>query len=120
MFLKQKIKQKILNKIKFINPETVLTKNSSGIVFLNGEKINPQELKLLRDEVKIIKQSKIWKILTDSLVDQARKVMFENCTSYEDLQCGKLMLYNIEVQKNILKLLEQETFDERMQKVIKK
>lgn len=118
--LKQKIRKQILKRVNLIDPQEVITKNNAGMPFINGKKITSQEMKLLRDEVKIIKQTKVWKIITDSVVDQARKVMFESCQSYEDLQCGKLMLYNIGVQKNILKLLESETFDEKMKQVLGK
>lgn len=71
-----------------------------GLELTHQEKIN------LKNEVRFFNESRLKKILMDSIYDIARKTMFEKSETFDDMLQGKMMLFNISVQKNILQLIE--------------
>lgn len=91
---------------------------SGDVLFINGVKTTPQELVQLRSEVQVIKRMKLWKILNATLGDMAKDRMTSQAHSFEDMRFGKMMLYTLDVQNNILSLIQKETLDEKMKKVV--
>ena len=85
---------------------------------LGGRLLTPPEVNQIRNEVKVLRKMKILGIIQSSLIDESKKMMFENSRSYEDMRAGKLILYALDVQNNILKNIERETLDEKMKKVV--
>ena len=88
-----------------ILPEDVMTQDALGNVYLGGELLKPEEARNLQKDAEYFQTTKLWGILTNSLIDQAHKSMFDNSKDWDDMRNGKMMLYNIGVQKNILKRL---------------
>lgn len=77
------------------------------IVKLGGEIVSPQVIARLKEEAAYIKRTDLWNIMQNRLADVARKTMFEKSKDFNDMLSGKLMLYNLQVQKDIIdKLLE--------------
>ena len=75
------------------------------IIYLNGEQISEQEVKNLREEAKLMKKLRIWKIIDETLEDHARQMMFKNSKNWEDMVFGKAILYNKSIERNIVDLL---------------
>lgn len=91
--------------------EDVITiaKDKQGNVthlFLNGELVTENEAKSLKEEVRFLKNTRLWSIFQNTLANQARKTMFELSKDYDDMRNGKMMLYNLDVQKNILSAID--------------
>lgn len=86
--------------------EDVVTQDKAGRIFLGGELVSVAEADNLQKEAKMLERMKIWKLLTNTLIDQAHKVMFNNAETYDDMRNGKMMLYNIGVQKSIVERLK--------------
>ena len=107
MGLLKRMKKKILTNIfNEIDIDDVITISKNGIVYINGDQITDGEKQALRTEAHYLEQSRLWKILTDTISDHAEKRMFINSTKWEDVISGKMALYNVSVMKNIIKLLK--------------
>lgn len=78
---------------------------------LGGIELSRQEKINLQNEVKFFNESRLKNILMDTIYDMARKVMFERSETFDDMLQGKMMLYNISVQKNILQSIENMRID---------
>jgi len=86
--------------------EDILTMDKQGNIYLGGEKLDVTVARNLKEEAIFLGESQLWKLLTNTLRDQAQKVMFEQSTSYDDMRNGKMMLYNINVQEKIIAMLK--------------
>ena len=89
-----------------VNIEDVMTADKQGNLFLGGTKLQETELDSLRAEAEFLTNTHLWKILTMSLKEQAMKVMFEQSQTFDDMRAGKMMLYNLSVQENIVNLIK--------------
>lgn len=106
------MKQQVINwLLKYllcsIDVNQVITQNKVGLLMVNNEQLSNSEISNLQSEIKFLKTTRIWKILTETLKDQARQVMFERATTFDDMKNGKMMLYNIDVQEKIVEIIEQ-------------
>lgn len=82
--------------------EDVMTTNKMGRLFLDGEELSADEMIRLQQEADYFANSRLASILWNSLYSQAQKIMFENSEDFDDMRNGKMMMYNISVQKNIV------------------
>lgn len=80
----------------------VLALNKQLRLYEDGAVMSPQALHSLKEEVKFLEQSIIWKHLNANLVRNAQIIMFEKSESLIDLRIGKTMLYTLDTQKKIL------------------
>lgn len=86
-----------------VNPDMVLTYNQKmNLIFVNGEQISHSEALSLKAEAKMIQSTRMWSIMHETLKDHAYKTMVTNSKNFEDMRSGKLMLYNLGVQTNLL------------------
>jgi hypothetical protein len=76
-----------------------------GYYLLNGEKIPVAYLAKLKQEASILKETELWKIFDNTLRSHAHKMIFVKSETYEDVVSGKLMLYNLDIQKKIVDTL---------------
>lgn len=91
----------------FVDEKFILTHNKEkGFVFLGGEKLTPEQIMNLKSEAEIILTSTMWKIFYNSIGDIARKAMFEKSETFQDMLSGKMLLYHLSLQKNILDLFK--------------
>lgn len=90
-----------------VTPDKVCTINKqSNQVFINGRLLTAQELADLKVEAERMKNSKLWAILTDTLVFQAQQRMFNASKNEIDMIAGKMMLWNLDVQKQIIEKID--------------
>lgn len=89
-----------------IDPKQVLKQSKTGVLTIDGEIVGNEEMRSLQNEVKFLTHTRVWKILTETLKEQAEKIMFEKSTSFDDMKTGKMMLYNLNVQQQIIKIIE--------------
>ena len=92
-------------KLCSVNPEDIISVNSAG-TFLGGVKMTEAEIKNLKAEAEMIENMRLWAIMTNTLGDAARKTMFERSLTFDDMKTGKLILYAIDVQKNIIETVK--------------
>ena len=89
-----------------IDPLNVFTHNKAGLLMCNGEQLTEAEISSLQEEIKFLTKTRIWGILTNTLKDMARQTMCENSQTWDDMLTGKMMLFNISIQENVLKLIQ--------------
>lgn len=73
---------------------------------LDGKDINETELANFKQEVSFFRNSRLWNIFNESLKSQAREIMFTRSETFDDMKSGKMMLYNLSIMDNIMKLIE--------------
>lgn len=91
--------------IKAVIPEDIIIIRN-GIVYLNGEQIGESELKELKREASLIKELRLWKILTNTLRSDAQERMYNKAVNFDDMMAGKLLLYAIDLQEKIVNKLD--------------
>lgn len=89
-----------------VDPKDALTATEDGRIYLDGQRIVMDELRQLQAEVKAIRGMRMWTIFTGTLRQHANKMMFENSNDYESMRSGKMVLYALDVQENMLKVIE--------------
>jgi hypothetical protein len=94
-----------MNKQLKLIEEDVMKTSPQGEIFMGGKPIPENELGVLKAEAAELKKMKIWKVLTETLREQAMQAMFEKAKNWEDMLNGKNILYAIGVQENILNIL---------------
>ncbi len=77
-------------------------KNDVITMYIGGQLATEQQIRNLKAEVKFLRESEVWKMMTSTLVAHARKVMFEKSTTFDDMWSGKMILYAVSIQKSIL------------------
>ena len=82
------------------NDIVTIAKDKSHLL-IDGQKIGDAELASLHAEYLAIKKFRLWNLITNTVRDQAKKMMFENAQSYDDMLSGKMMLYVVSVQENV-------------------
>lgn len=86
-------------------PKVKLVEVKAEDVFDN-KVFTKQEIAVLKAEIDFIVKSRVWQILTNTLGDRARKVMFENATTFDDMRWGKAILYAIDIQQKIMEKIK--------------
>jgi len=89
---------------KYIITQVTL-ENGRGYYLLNGKKIDVAYLGKLKQEASILKETELWKIFDNTLRSHAHKMMFVKSETFDDVMAGKLMLYNLDIQKKIVDTL---------------
>lgn len=85
---------------------------------VGGRKLSPQELVQVRSEIKVIQKMRITRLMDETLAENARKVMFENAKSIDDIKFGKTIFYIQDLVEKVYKIINRETLDEKMRKVV--
>jgi len=84
----------------------ILTSGRQGQLFLGGVPIEKKKLADLQHEVRLFRNTAIWGIISNTLKHQAQLTMFTKSQDYQDLMNGKMILYTIDVQENIIAKIE--------------
>lgn len=98
----------------------VFDKNKN-LFLIDGKKVSNSTLKIIKEQAKYIKNSVTFDLLLKEMKSVSHLRMFEKSETPNDLLAGKMMLYNIEVQKRKIHNLSQieipknleESFDEK-------
>lgn len=107
MKIKQRVKNWLLKELLLqVNAEEVFTYNPKGVLFLDNKSLTDGEVLSLQKEIKFLEETRIWKIYQGTLSQQAKDRMFEKAQSYEDMFSGKLMLKNLEVMRDVNKIIK--------------
>ncbi len=86
--------------------EKTLTADKVGRLYLNGEMVVAKQKDSLKNQARLLKNTQIWDILTNSLKLQAQMMMFNKSENLQDFMNGKMVLYTISVMENIIKTIE--------------
>lgn len=70
-------------------------------ITIGGKRITPVQAKNLQDEVKMLEQTQLWKLLTETLIHEANLTMFQKAKTTDDLFWGKAILHAVGILKTI-------------------
>lgn len=107
--LKIKIENWLLRKVcnAVVIDDIIKYDIKSGRFYFRGKIIPTNELKNLKEEAKFIKETDLYKLIINTLNEEARMTMNERSENYDDMRSGKLLLYSTQlIQKIINKLNE--------------
>ena len=103
----QLAEQKVAQLLSFADLNKIVTYNKdAGIIFIGSRRLEPAEIVALKGEADFLLQSNLWSIIGETLKDIACKTMFEKSTTFDDMRSGKMMLYNLSIQNNILNIFK--------------
>lgn len=103
----KKLKQWLWNWVldylsKPINLSQVITVNNAGQVKIDGKILTPQELLALQQEIKAFQNFRLKTILLNTPKSLAEQRMFKDAKTWDDMLAGKLTLYVVDIQENIM------------------
>jgi hypothetical protein len=93
-----------------LDSQDILLVNKEGKIFLGGQLITQAEVQNLQQEIKSLKQFKIWRILQETLRHKAVEKAVTLSENWEQVLSGKMMLHSLGVMKSIVHVLEHKTF----------
>lgn len=70
-------------------------------ITIGGKRITPVMAKNLQDEVRMLEQTQLWRLITETLKHQAQLSMFANAKTTDDLFWGKAILHSIGIIETI-------------------
>lgn len=101
---KRKLKNLLLKKIcnVVIDDDLIKYDVKSDRFNFKGKWLDVNSLRNLKEEAKLIKSTMLWKIITNSLREEARLTMNEKAKDFNDMMFGKMALYVIALQEKII------------------
>ncbi len=103
----KKIKNWLLRDLVLqVNADDVFTYSPRGVLYLEGKPMTEGEIRSLQNEIAFLEETRIWKIYQNTLSEQAKQRMFEKAQNWEDVWSGKLLLKNLEVLRDINKIIK--------------
>lgn len=88
----------------YINIDEVFTEKD-GKRYLGNRKLTDQELENLLAEAKAIHSFTFWHLVQETIKQKAIEKSVLHSTEWEHVLAGKMMLYNLNIQKEIFKSL---------------
>ncbi len=77
-----------------------------GIVYIGGKKLSQDQVKMVCEEVRMITETWVWRILNETIKQQAQEMMFNKSEKYEDIYYSKAVLYVLDLWDKICKRLK--------------
>lgn len=105
--LSQKKLQELLSVID--ESQVVALDSKKGLIYLGGVLADEGKLVNLKAEAEFLVNSEIWKIINHTIRELAQRSMFVQGESLDDLKKGRSMLFLLDSQNNIVKILKSYT-----------
>lgn len=104
------MKQRIINYlfkhlIKTVVVDDVIRVNDRGVLTIGGEIVTENEIRQLIVEAKALEKFTLWRILNETIKQDALDIGWKNSTKMEDLNTCKTMYYALDLQSSIVKLI---------------
>ncbi len=101
------VKRRLNELLTIIDPQFIVTDDPlKGLIYINKQPVDTQRLLNLRAEAEFLANSELWKIIYETIKDNAQRTMFINSKTLDDLQKGKSMLYTLDLQRQIVELFK--------------
>lgn len=107
MIFSGKIRQILFNVItrnlfNSVVKDDVIKSANNGSLYIGNAVLGETELRQLIAEAKAIEGFRLWKIINESVKDDAVKIGWNNSTKMEDLNTAKTIFYTLDLQKSII------------------
>lgn len=106
------MKQRIINFLfrKLLNAvvlDDVIKSGKDGTIYVGGRVIGDTEVRQLIAEAKALEGFALWRILNESIKDEALDRGWNKAKSMEELNAGKTMFYTLSLQNSIIRIIKQ-------------
>jgi hypothetical protein len=88
-----------------INLQEVFKITSKGVV-VGDEKLTDIEIQSLKSEVEVFKALRLWRIINETIKQEAVNKAINESTNWEEVLSGKMMLFNLQLINNILTFIK--------------
>ena len=85
--------------------DDIISKDRQGNIFLGQEKLTESEIRAIGQEIKFLKETRVWNIINETIKRDAMDKMFKNAKTTDDMFAGKMMLYNLDLTNKIINIL---------------
>lgn len=89
-----------------VDPKQVLVVTKERKMVVDGEVLSDIEIKNLQDEVKSLKNFRIWRIMQETVKHKAVEKGFIESLSWEQTLSGKMMLHNLGLLRSIVEVID--------------
>jgi hypothetical protein len=83
-----------------------IIKYDKGQWSINGRGMTIEEMEAIKEEAKFISKTRIWALLQGTLAEEAKDRMFNKARTIDDIMWGKALLYNLDLQNQIISTLK--------------
>jgi len=108
------MKQRIINYLfhNLLNAVVVedLIKVDKGTIFIGGKPITDTDLRNLIAEAKALEGFQLWKIINETIKQDALDRGWNKAINIEDLNTGKTIFYVLDMQNSIIKLIRNKDY----------
>ena len=104
--LKQKVENYLLRHLLCVVDINHVVRSDNTGIYINGKKLDENELLSLKQEVHRFKASQLYQLLQETPKQQSLKLIFEKSENFDDVRNGKMILYTLDVQNKILNLFD--------------
>lgn len=107
MWIKRKISNFLLKYLLgFVVLDDIITVDRNGNILIAGKLITENELRAMQAEIKAMRGFAVWRVMSETLKEDAYKRGFTTATSLDHLDACKSMLYNLDFQDSIMRIIE--------------
>ncbi len=86
--------------------EDIFSYDPRRTLYLEGKPLTEGEIRSLQAEIHFLEETRIRKIYQNTLSEHARQKMIDKALSFDDMKWGKTMLSNLEVLRDINKIIK--------------
>lgn len=104
--MKQRLINFLLHRVLNTIVQDDVIRESKGIIYLGNKEIKEQDLRILLAEIKALETMSIWRIINETIKQDALDRGWNKSTSVEDLNVGKTMFYTLDLQNSIIRTLK--------------
>lgn len=104
------MKQRVINYLlkhllNSVSPDDIIaTKN--GMLCIGGAAATDDEIRSLSAEIKALEGFRIWRLMNETVRDDAMDRGFNKSTSFQDLLMCKMILYTLDIFDSIIKVVK--------------
>ena len=92
--------------LPIFDEKDIIKVDKQNQIYIGGEKLTPQQIHNIKEEVKFYNGSTLKKILNANPNEFVSTLVFEKSQSIIDLVVGKSILYCLQTQNKILEFIE--------------
>lgn len=102
------------------DPSWIIRWNKTNELFLRNERIPNEQAVNLQNEIKLLESTQLWKILTNTLQQDAMERMFFNSKDFDDMRGGKMLLFALSIQQGVINRIKGLRTQQKIDTVSKK
>lgn len=93
----RKLLNRLLSKtLKMEVPEDIMTVTKENKIYFKGKEVEHKQLTKWKDDLEVLGSLEIYKVLKDSMKNDAQALIFKKSNNFDDVLNGKMILWTLE------------------------